>query len=123
MIYIFITMLRCTKKKFKYKKRKKIYRTREMNMRKDIRMQMIRTKYPYNKLRIVMFKKKKKMKQIFKFQHFHSNFHKNNHLTICINGLSNTTPTPSFPLHSYLIQKTFHSQQIIPRFPSKEIKY
>lgn len=59
MIYIFITMLRCTKKKFKYKKRKKIYRTREMNMRKDRRMQMIRTKYPYNKLRIVMFKKKK----------------------------------------------------------------
>lgn len=60
MIYIFIRMLRCTKKKFKYKKRKKIYRTREMNMRKDRRMQMIRTKYPYNKLRIVMFKKKKK---------------------------------------------------------------
>lgn len=34
-----------------------------MNMRKDRRMQMIRTKYPYNKLHIVMFKKKK-MKQI-----------------------------------------------------------
>lgn len=30
-----------------------------MNMRKDRRMQMIRTKYPYNKLHIVMFKKKK----------------------------------------------------------------
>lgn len=46
-----------------------------MNMRKDRRMQMIRTKYIHKQI-VMLEKKKKRNRSSFQF-HFH-NFHKNN---------------------------------------------